>query len=122
MNPYAAFAVAVGARIAAGAIRASAARERAEIDAELDAARERQEETTAAEDEESRARGFGGSVEIRDTIINIQPSVTINGEIVVIGTMGVDELTDTLGQISVRAVQGAIESGEIDLSGVGAAA
>tara|TARA_Y100000034_G_scaffold136131_1_gene210977 strand:+ start:83 stop:4081 length:3999 start_codon:yes stop_codon:yes gene_type:complete len=117
------FALSAALGGAAALLRSSAASDRAGIQAEIDAARRENEEDdeAAKEDEEARSREFGGSVQIKDTVININPVVSINGEIVVIGTMGVEELSDTIGMVSVRAVKDAIETGEIDLSPVGAA-
>jgi len=123
-NPLALFGLAAATGAAATALRGVASSQREQIQAEIEAARRENEEekATAKEDEEARSREFGGSVQIKDTIINISPVVDISGEIVVIGNTGVEELTDTIGQIAVRSVKDAVETGEINLSPVGSLA
>ena len=57
-----------------------------------------------------------GAITARELQIVLAPSIQIEGEIIAIGQIGVEELRQTLGQVSVKAIQDALENKELDLS------
>jgi len=60
-------------------------------------------------------REYGAAVRATPQNIFIQPSVTIEGDTIIIGRTGVEELKETMGAAVVEATKDALETGEIDL-------
>jgi len=63
----------------------------------------------------SMSRRVGGTIRAEELTINISPTVVFHGENIVIGPDGLVEAGESLGQMTVGAVQDSIETGEIDL-------
>ena len=63
-----------------------------------------------------RAGTAGGSISARELIYNISPSIIFsNGGDIYVGSSGVTEFGTTLAAMNVKAIQQAIETGELDL-------
>jgi len=60
----------------------------------------------------------GGTVSAQELNITIAPSVTISGDTVLVGNMGVQELQASLGEATVNTINSAIENGEIDVDSI----
>jgi len=123
MNPWAAAALYQAAAIAAGAaavaIGTSAVRERAQVEAYY-----RGQETLLERQIERRRTGttsgttvtgksISGTVSAQEIKITIAPTITISGQNVMVGDMGIEEVGRILGDMAVKSVQEAIDNREL---------
>ena len=63
-------------------------------------------------------RRIGGSIRAENLSFTISPTLTITGQTIIIGTMGIEEMKDTMGTAVVETVQEAIDTGSLDMSKV----
>lgn len=61
---------------------------------------------------------YGAQIRGEKMEIHISPVVSIVGDTVIVGSMGIEELKASIGQVSVEAIQDALDTGEINIAEV----
>ncbi len=109
-------ASATAAGIASGWVKARA---QESIDAITDRDEEANEVSLYDSDDSAGATRHSGYTTSGVRDIYIQPSTTFNGENIFLGSSGVEESGQTIGDMAVDAVREAINTGELDVSTIG---